>query len=296
MSQSHNVFISWSGERSNAVALKLREWLPRVIQAAKPWMSDIDIAKGSRGLNEVMKALSSMKVGIICLSPQNLETPWLLYEAGALSKAIDDSSRLCTYLLDGLEPEDVKPPLGMFQATRASKEDSRKLIQTINLSVSDDPLSDEDFDAVFDAMWPSLETTIKSLPLIEPTRAVRRKTDDMIIEILEIVRSEANRNRVEVVQMQPAIEQPRTKVESISREITRQQRFLGELVDHATGWRIDGNAVRLIFSSKNRAIGEMLQAKDAMTRLRIIASKVLGVRADVQIEIEGDPGTFDTDK
>lgn len=294
MSQSQNVFISWSGERSKVVAIKLREWLPRVIQAAKPWMSDIDIAKGSRGLNEVMKALSSMKVGIICLSPQNLDTPWLLYEAGALSKAIDDSNRLCTYLLDGLEPEDVKPPLGMFQATRATKEDSRKLIQTINASVSDDPLGEEDFDEIFEAMWPSLHTTIKSLPLIEPTKTVRRKAEDMIAEILEIVRAEANRSRVEVVQMQPTIEQPHTKAEAISRAISQQQKFLGGLVDHASGWRIDGKNVTIYFSSGSRALGEMLRAKDPMTQLRAIASKVLGIRADVQIQIEGE--SFGTEK
>jgi hypothetical protein len=74
MSQPYNVFISWSGERSRAIAQKLREWLPKVVQTVRPWMSDVDIAKGNRGLNELTKALCSMKVGIICLSPENLET------------------------------------------------------------------------------------------------------------------------------------------------------------------------------------------------------------------------------
>jgi len=117
MSEEYNVFISWSGERSKWVAEAMRDWLPLVLQTAKPWMSATDIEKGSRGLNEVSGRLQGMKIGIVCLTPENLETPWILYEAGALSKTIDDKTRLCTYLLGGLQFQHVKPPLGMFQAT-----------------------------------------------------------------------------------------------------------------------------------------------------------------------------------
>ncbi len=42
------VFISWSGKRSRALAEAFRDWLPNDTQAIKPWMSDVDIDKGTR--------------------------------------------------------------------------------------------------------------------------------------------------------------------------------------------------------------------------------------------------------
>lgn len=287
MSQPYNVFISWSGERSRAVAQKLRDWLPIVVQTARPWMSDTDIAKGSRGLSELAKALFSIKVGIVCLSPENLETPWLLFEAGALSKTIDDSSRLCTYLLAGLEPEDVKPPLGMFQATKATKHDSRSLVQTISVSVSEEPLGDEELDQIFEAMWPLLEATIKSLPQVEPAKSIKRKTEDMIVEILEIVRAEANRRQSEPMRFHVGNGITPIAVDAIKEVMSRQEKFLGEIVNHATLWEMESGELRLHFSAKNRALAEMLQVTEPIARLRAIARKVLGDPVDVRIISDG---------
>src|SRR6266566_1158547 len=83
MADTYNVFISWSGERSQKVGTAIYDWLPMVVQSAKPWMSEEDIEKGSRGLDEIAKALDVMSVGIICLTPENLERPWILFETGA---------------------------------------------------------------------------------------------------------------------------------------------------------------------------------------------------------------------
>lgn len=189
MPKPYNVFISWSGQRSRIVATALRDWLPTVLQAANPWMSDEDIAKGSRGLEAITKALAGMKIGITCLTPENLQAPWLLFEAGALMKALDDRTRLCTYLLAGLESQTVKMPLGMFQATRADREDTRKLVHSINQAVTDEPVKKEYLDNIFDAMWPTLEKTFSGLPPSAALSAPKRSTDDMVAEILEIVRS-----------------------------------------------------------------------------------------------------------
>lgn len=190
MSKLNNVFISWSGPRSRFVAEALKDWLPTILQAAKPWMSERDIGKGTQSLPEITKALDSMKVGISCLTPENLEAPWILFEAGALSKAFsDDRTRLCTYLLAGLQPQEVKGPLSMFQATRAEKEDTRKLILSVNAAISgDESLSETLVNTAFDRGWSDLESKLKNMPTAEKIVEAKRHPAEMVAEILELCR------------------------------------------------------------------------------------------------------------
>src|SRR5215472_15527376 len=98
-----------------------------------------------------------------CLPPENLEKPWILFEAGALSKALGDKTRVCPYLFGDLWPENVKPPLGMFQATKAVKDDTRKLLATVN-RVLGGPLGEDKLDTVFGRMWPELEKRLEAVP------------------------------------------------------------------------------------------------------------------------------------
>lgn len=58
------VFISWSGELSRKLALAFSRWLEQVVQSVDPFMSEEDVAKGSRGLNEIEKALESSSFGL----------------------------------------------------------------------------------------------------------------------------------------------------------------------------------------------------------------------------------------
>ena len=122
------VFFSWSGQRSHAVAMALGPWLRRLIQAIQPWDST-NIPKGSRWGREVTTELEKTRVGIICLTNDNLKAPWILFEAGALSKTSD--GLVATFLLD-VASADVEPPLGQFQHTTNQKEDIRKLVRPLD--------------------------------------------------------------------------------------------------------------------------------------------------------------------
>jgi hypothetical protein len=91
------IFLSWSGHRSKAVAEALRLWLPKVNPAFKPWLSTADIDKGARWASNVAERLEAARAGIVCLTPSNLHADWILWEAGALSKT---TKNLCLYSLD----------------------------------------------------------------------------------------------------------------------------------------------------------------------------------------------------
>ena len=85
------VFISWSGNKSHKVALLFREWLPSVIQSVVPYVSSEDIDKGARWSTDIAKELEDSTFGILCVTKENLNAPWLSFEAGALSKTMDKS-------------------------------------------------------------------------------------------------------------------------------------------------------------------------------------------------------------
>src|SRR5260370_7231044 len=111
MAEANNVFLSWSGPRSKSAAEALKDWLPNILQTARPWMSATDIEKGTRWREEVAAALDTMKAGIICLTPENLTAEWLLFEAGALSKIRDPHTPVGTYLFATYNPTTSKTPL-----------------------------------------------------------------------------------------------------------------------------------------------------------------------------------------
>jgi hypothetical protein len=191
-----NVFISWSGTRSKHVAAALNSWLPAILQSVKPWLSQ-NIDKGARPLEEISKALDSIRVGISCLTPENLQAPWILYEGGALSKGIGEKSRLCTYLLGGLEPKDIPPPLGMFQHTRPTKNDTLDMLKSINKAVSDDPVPDGALEKLFEKMWPELENSIKTMPAPDSAVPEKRSLESMVAEVLDMMRAEQGRKEQE---------------------------------------------------------------------------------------------------
>ena len=92
------VFICWSGSVSRRIAKSIHDWLPNIIQNVEPFMSTEDIEKGARWLSTVHTELQDCHFGMICLTPENLGSQWIHFEAGALSKFID-RSRACRQLL-----------------------------------------------------------------------------------------------------------------------------------------------------------------------------------------------------
>ena len=150
-------------------------------------MSKIDIDAGKRWSNEIAEQLKATKFGIICLTPTNLSEPWLMFEAGALAKTMDDNTFVCPYLI-GLEPSDIPAgPLDQFKAKRATKNETLELLKSINSAMGESSLEEDRLQRLFERGWPDLETKLGELPP-EETTLERRDTQDMVEEILESVR------------------------------------------------------------------------------------------------------------
>lgn len=180
------VFISWSGERSKEAAQALRDWLPSVLQNVKPYFTPDDIEKGARWGGEIRGELEASDFGIICLTQDNLDAPWILFEAGALSKL--DKSRVAPLLL-GVEPADVTGPLGQLQLTRFSKDECLKLMTALNRALGELGLEQPVLATVFERWWPELEGKIKAALAHAPRKATKRRPEREILEeVLERVR------------------------------------------------------------------------------------------------------------
>lgn len=186
---SVKVFISWSGERSGRLATALQQWIPRVIQAVSPWLSSGSIEPGERWSDEVATALEEMQSGVLCLTPENRSSPWILFEAGALSKAVSKSC-VIPYLL-GFEPRELEGPLAQFQAVRADAAGTLRLLSAINTAQGEPLLAPDMLAEAFQMWWLRLEPLIKELASAAPSEPPppARSMDDMVGEMLEILRS-----------------------------------------------------------------------------------------------------------
>lgn len=184
------VFISWSGEKSRKAAEVIRDWLPSVIQAVTPYYTPKDIDKGQRWSNDIAGKLDASQFGMILVTRDNLNAPWILFEAGALSKNVG-SANVCPILLD-LKPTDLSGPLVQFQATQLTKDDMRKLIGSINAALGENRINEKTLENIFAKWWPDLEQELKKILTqdssdreLEEVRSDR----ELLEEVLRLVRN-----------------------------------------------------------------------------------------------------------
>jgi len=151
-----NVFISWSGAPSQHVAAALRDWLPAHWPAIRPWLSSVDIGAGSSWRNEIQNALQHARIGVLCITRESSLSPWLNFEAGALTRSI--SNPIIPYLW-GLQKTDLKGgPLSDFQAVTATRAGSAELVDAILRC-----LGSSRQVADFDTAWVDLQSKLKTI-------------------------------------------------------------------------------------------------------------------------------------
>jgi TIR domain len=181
------IFVSWSGVRSAAVAEILKEYLPVINNSFELWLSSEDITKGSRSTLEIAKALAAARAGIICLTPNNLTSAWILFEAGGIAKQVENP--LACTLLIGLEPRDVSKPLSEFQHTRLNEKELLQLVKNLNNAAREGARKDTEIDKAFALCWPEIDAKLGKLPTDGPTKLPQRTVEGMLEELIDLARA-----------------------------------------------------------------------------------------------------------
>lgn len=183
------VFISWSGERSAAIAQRLKDWLPDVVRSAEPWVSKDDLRKGRTWVPELVRSLRESQAGLVVVTHENAREPWPAFEAGAIAVAIQEKPLCPIYC--GLRPADLAGPLSEFQGVEiGEKAQMYDLARDLN-ALGPEPRPDEiRLRKWFEDRWPDLSKAVAetlSLPAGQQKRAPSHAE-----ETLELVRQIAS--------------------------------------------------------------------------------------------------------
>jgi TIR domain len=150
------------------MAIGLYHWIGKVIQFADPFLSSDDIQAGERWDDVLGKNLTSSDFGILCITSQSKDSPWMLFEAGALSGTYQSPKRVVPYLLD-MEPGDLRPPLGRFNAVFADEDGTYKLLDSLNKTPYGQLVPDINLRATFTVFWHELNDSLQyARKLIKP--------------------------------------------------------------------------------------------------------------------------------
>jgi hypothetical protein len=268
------VFISWSGELSKKVAELLKDWIPNVIQSAEPWISSEDIEKGEIWFSAIADKINEVSIGIVCLTKDNLSAPWILFEAGGLSKGLT-KNRVCILLID-LDPSDLTPPLSQFNATKLIAEDVVKLLKTINVTDKEKKLTEERIQSAFNRWWPDLEremfAVVKSVG--SKNGSPKRSQQEMTEEILQTVRATHNlvqENRLPIGSFPTLLEEVRRNKSPIDRLCDRMAKLaLVEKIETASVETIGDDRINVhLLAEPSKALRQEMY-NEAMNFHRIL--------------------------
>jgi len=129
----------------------------------QPWLSKRDILAGSKWNAELNKNLDEIRFGICCLTPENRDEPWVLFEAGALAKTVDDKAFVCPYLYD-VEVADLPPALQQFQAKKADSQGTYDLVKSLNAALTSGALAEPQLRKAYEKWWADLEADLSRAP------------------------------------------------------------------------------------------------------------------------------------
>jgi hypothetical protein len=196
------VFLTWSGDRSKAVAGALRDCLKPICNAFQPWMSERDIALGAPWFPEILTQLRNAGAGVVCITPENQNERWLLFEAGALVRSVPEQRLAIPYLF-GMQPGELRAPIREIQAAKSAADEgeSWQLVLSLYgaLQPAEKTLKDAELRDAFDMVWKArLKPMLDKIPTAAPApQPVANPNAEMLALLRELVERDRERARGE---------------------------------------------------------------------------------------------------
>lgn len=187
------VFLSWSKDLSHDVAEYFAEWLPSVIQECKDPFISSDIDKGEPWFETITSSLASTDLGLVFITPDNQESTWLNFEAGAMINKFGKSG-VCPVLVD-LKKGNYDGPMKNLQLSELdSEQDMKQLLATVNKKCTN-PLDPALLERMFGLLWDELRAKVQVLIAEHrkgrQTASVVRSTGEKLDELLTLARGMA---------------------------------------------------------------------------------------------------------
>jgi hypothetical protein len=193
---------------------------------------------------EVGTELNDNNFGIICLTPENLTAPWILFEAGAISKSYSQGA-VCPYLYD-VELSAITGPLQQFQGKKADRPSTKELVESIN-SKSITPVDTVRLNTIFETFWPSLEIQLSSIPTQSLGLQKPRPQSEILEDLVKSVRAMEGNLRELSDRMTPLRDKSHDKASGILRTTSE----IGAGSE-------DLPAIRFIITADNESVGSLL--------------------------------------
>ncbi|ODR27275.1 hypothetical protein BHQ19_02725 [Mycolicibacterium porcinum] len=191
----------------------LHGWLPAMFDNIDPWCSDTDIPAGSTWFGEIRERLDSSAYGIIVITTENVDKPWLNFEAGSLSKKLNEDKQRVTPLLVNFEQVNqlTGHPLAQYNAVLLNKDGMKRLCESIALSAG---RNNANVALRFDQMWGQLEAQIAEAKssvgpqLAPPEVSEPERLDVLTTSIRSLEATVANLVRIAEIQSARAVWSP----------------------------------------------------------------------------------------
>jgi hypothetical protein len=182
-------FISFSGPLSKEVGKLIHQLIDEVCPVTSPWISDIDVEQGENWFNDIAERINNTDRGIVVITKQNLSSPWIWWEAGALAGRTGFAN-VDAVLVDADFRDLSGSPLSAYQATTINdRERVCRLITQLN-NASPSPRKVQTLQGLFGKLWPQFESSVADLVAKNPQASESRppKESDAQAEMTALMR------------------------------------------------------------------------------------------------------------